>query len=302
MPRPLPNIPPAHLRSSLDFPPFSPPSPTPLPPSHYSGMETDGVPPRLSQSLSGSEHSDIHMVDDQGYQTVGKNGRPRPQQREDSACANKRQKSSVSDLLPHRGQAGLQGQQKYDQRHGESRGNQETAAPAEKTSHLPANASNSAPILMKSILILQPVDKKTSLRKLPPFQLKRDILKICNATHVRYLRFGGVAVTVESEAEAEKLRLATTVGATLITASAPKSERFCRGVINNVSPGMLCEQVKLELEEENPNLSILNVKRLGKEASNTFSIDFAGKDLPSHVYIGFWRHRVRIFYENILQC
>lgn len=299
---PLPNstLYPQPLNLSLNNPPPSPPSSTFLPPSHYTVMSSQSIFSDNDDTNDGQEKMD--QASD--WRTAGPGGRGgRSRLREENETAAKRVKvSKLDDPAPR----GLQREQArhFDRRHVGSGGDANPdALPVNQEQVQCKNEGPNEPILItRSIVILQPTDKDKGFRTSDPFKLKREVLAICNATTVRFLRFGGIAITVESEEEASKLKAVTLIGGIPVKAAAPRSERFCRGVINNVVPGLLCDNIKAELEAENAGIKVVGVKRLGKETSNTYCIEFEGKSLPSQVYIGFWRHKVRVYYEAVVQC
>lgn len=280
--RPVPIFYPAPPSNSLNGPP-SPPSPTILPPSHYSSMESNNNEP-LPEEI---------MDDGQPYKVVGGRIKSRNSAAGADSAARKR-KSSKLDNPPPRSLPRSQ-LSEFD-------GRNDNLEPLGMDSSQEDNQPLPTPVLTRFVVILQPVDKKNSFRKAPPFQLRRDVLALVAAKNVRFLRFGGLAVTVESETDKTKLLHLTTISGVEITASTPRSENYCKGVISRVVPGVTCESLMSELEVQNPDFKVISVKRLGSDKSNTYSIEFSGKTLPTFIYIGFWRHKVRIFYDKVLQC
>lgn len=163
-----------------------------------------------------------------------------------------------------------------------------------------AHANKENAVNGRYVVILQPVDKDT--RFINDLKVRRDILAITSVTHVHFLRYGGLAAVVDSR-EAEKLLLETTsVGNIAVSASLPKSETTCKGVIRHVTPGVTCEDVFNELKFANDGLPVLHVKRLGKGPSNTYCVTLEGRTLPASIYLGFWKHNVKNYEEGPSQC
>lgn len=249
----------------------------------------------MDLSATGDQASTSYDHENSGWSTVGRDGRPR--NRESPETKSKRAKFNDADRPPLRRNSG-DSENNYDKRcHEQIRYDRQTSVIRENLGIHPVEVTD------RFVVIIQPKDRNKPFHKVDPFKLKRTLIALVKPKEVKYLAQGGLVVIVSEKEDADILFQTQMIGDIEVSASSPKIENVCKGVVRNLAANnKLCEEIKAELEEDNLSVKVVNVNRLGADKSNTYCVTFEGKDLPNYIYHGYWRHSVSPFFSSPLQC
>src|SRR5215469_14854446 len=159
--------------------------------------------------------------------------------------------------------------------------------------------------LYQRIFVIKADEPNRNICEMSPFLIEKAIKRtVGTVKNVRKLRSGLLLVDVASEAQARSIMNVKQLHDMQVTVSPHRSLNSCTGVITSTELSKLKEEeIQAELEE----IGVSNVKiitRQGDDRVNTSTmiLTFKGTYLPSYIYAGYMRMKVRAYIPPPKRC
>src|SRR5215469_5493467 len=160
--------------------------------------------------------------------------------------------------------------------------------------------------LYQRIFVIKADEPNRNICEMSPFLIENAIKgTVGTVKNVRKLRSGLLLVEVASEAQARSIMNVEQLHDMQVTVSPHRSLNSCTGVITSTELSKLKEEeIQAELEEIGVSKVKIITTRQGDDRVNTSTMipTFKGTYLPSYIYAGYMRIKVRAYIRPPRRC